>query len=230
MKKIIVLTGAGVSAESGLKTFRDAGGLWEGHDVTKVATPEAWVADRALVLSFYNARRKQALEASPNAGHLALASLEAHFEVTIITQNVDHLHEKAGSTHVLHLHGELFKARSTQDDSLVYDLDGWELKEGDVCEKGSQLRPHIVWFGESVPMMEPAIALTQEADLLIIAGTSLAVYPAASLLDFAPSGIPKFIVDPHIPPTPHLPNFYVFEEPASTGLEKVKNQLIANYL
>jgi len=230
MKKVVVLTGAGISAESGLKTFRDSGGLWEGHDVTQVATPQAWAANRSLVLDFYNQRRKQGLDAKPNNGHLALAALQRDFDVKIITQNVDNLHEKAGSTQVLHLHGELFKVRSTLDEKLVYDLEGWELKEGDKCEKGSQLRPHIVWFGEAVPMMEPAIELTYQADIFIVAGTSLAVYPAASLLDFVPSETPKFIVDPKIPEVSKAENMYFYEEPASSGLEKVKNLLIEKYL
>ena len=230
MKKVVVLTGAGISAESGLKTFRDSGGLWEGYDVTQVATLQAWTANRALVLEFYNQRRQQALKATPNAGHLALAELEKYFKVNIITQNVDSLHEKAGSSHVLHLHGELFKSRSTLDERLVYDLDGWELKEGDRCEKGSQLRPHIVWFGEAVPMMEPAIELTYQADVFIVAGTSLVVYPAASLLDFVGAEVPKFIVDPIIPDVSRNRNMHLFEEPASTGLQKAKKLLIEEYL
>ena len=227
--KITVLTGAGISAESGLKTFRDSGGLWEGYDVTEVATPQAWTANRALVLEFYNQRRKQALEAKPNPGHLALAELEEYFEVSIVTQNIDALHEKAGSTDVLHLHGEISKVRSTLDPGLVYDLEGWELKEGDKCDKGSQLRPHIVWFGEAVPMMEPAISQTNNADIFIVAGTSLVVYPAAGLLDFVDHHIPKFIVDPKIPEVREKPNMYFYEEPASTGLQKVKDLLIEQY-
>ena len=230
MKKMVVLTGAGISAESGLKTFRDSGGLWEGYDVTEVATPQAWAANRKLVLEFYNQRRKQAYEAAPNAGHLALAALEEHFEVTVITQNIDALHERAGSSNVLHLHGEISKARSTADPGLVYALEGWELKEGDTCERGSQLRPHIVWFGEAVPMMEQAVAITHQADIFIVAGTSLVVYPAASLLDFVGAEIPKFIVDPKIPAVSKAENMYFYEEPASTGLEKVKNRLIEHYL
>ena len=230
MQKIVVLTGAGISAESGLKTFRDSGGLWEGYDVMEVATPQAWAANRALVLDFYNQRRKQAMGAKPNRGHYALAELEKHFEVNIITQNVDSLHEKAGSTNVLHLHGELFKVRSSLDQNLIYDLEGWELKEGNTCEKGSQLRPHIVWFGEAVPMMEPAIEETIKADLFIVAGTSLVVYPAASLLDFVRPEVPKFIVDPKIPQVNKSENMYFFEEPASTGLPKVKDTLINEYL
>lgn len=230
MKKIVVLTGAGISAESGLKTFRDSGGLWEGHDVTQVATPEAWRSNRALVLEFYNQRRKQALEAQPNDGHKALAELESHFEVTIITQNIDALHEKAGSTNVLHLHGEIAKVRSTLDPELIYELDGWELKEGDTCGKGSQLRPHIVWFGEAVPMMEPAMRETLQADIFIVAGTSLVVYPAAGLLDFVKPEIPKFIIDPKIPQVTKSNNMYLFEEPASTGLPKVRELLLTEYL
>ena len=230
MKKVIVLTGAGISAESGLKTFRDSGGLWEGYEVTEVATPQAWAANQELVLEFYNQRRKQAISAEPNPGHFALAELESHFEVTVITQNIDALHEKSGSTDVLHLHGEISKVRSTSDPSLVYDLEGWELKQGDLCEKGSQLRPHIVWFGEAVPMIEPAIELASQADIFIVAGTSLVVYPAASLLDFVAAEIPKFIVDPKIPAINKSKNMYLFEEPASTGLPKIKEILIKDYL
>ncbi|MEO9482034.1 MAG: NAD-dependent deacylase [Ekhidna sp.] len=229
-KKIIVLTGAGISAESGLKTFRDSDGLWEGHDVTEVATPEAWARNRALVLEFYNQRRKQAQEVKPNPGHIALADLEAHFEVVIITQNIDALHEKAGSSHVLHLHGEISKVRSTQDPALVHELEGWELKEGDTCAKGSQLRPHIVWFGEAVPMMELAMQEVLSADIFIVAGTSLVVYPAAGLIDFIKPGVPKFIVDPKIPTIANADNFHLFEEAASTGLPKVKEHIIENHL
>ena len=230
MKKIIVLTGAGISAESGLKTFRDSGGLWEGYEVTEVATPQAWAGNQKLVLEFYNQRRKQAYEAEPNAGHKALAALQESFEVKIITQNIDALHEKAGNTSVLHLHGEISKARSTVDPSLIYDLDSWELKEGDMCEKGSQLRPHIVWFGEAVPMMEPAVEITNQADIFIVAGTSLVVYPAASLLDFVRPEVPKFIVDPKIPQVSTAENMFFYEEPASTGLVKVKEVLLNEYL
>jgi len=229
-KKIVVLTGAGISAESGLKTFRDSGGLWEGYDVTQVATPEAWHKNRGLVLEFYNQRRKQAMNAKPNAGHYALADLEEYFEVTIITQNVDSLHEKAGSSKVIHLHGELSKARSTLDPSLIYELEGWELKEGDKCEKGSQLRPHIVWFGEPVPMIEVAIEEAITSDICIVAGTSLVVYPAAGLVDYVPTKAPKFIVDPKIPDIAKGSNFHFYEESASIGLPKVKDYLINNYL
>lgn len=229
MKKIVVLTGAGISAESGLKTFRDSGGLWEGFDVTQVATPEAWSANRELVLEFYNQRRKQAIEASPNPGHLALVELEDHFDVTIVTQNIDSLHEKAGSSNVMHLHGEISKVRSTLDPELIYELDGWELKEGDKCGKGSQLRPHIVWFGEAVPMMEPAMKEALQADIFIVAGTSLVVYPAAGLLDFIPAEVPKFIVDPKIPEVNKKANMHFYEEAATSGLPKVKNLLIKKY-
>ncbi|MEO9475824.1 MAG: NAD-dependent deacylase [Cyclobacteriaceae bacterium] len=221
MKKIVVLTGAGISAESGINTFRDAGGLWEGHDVMEVASPQGWAADRALVLDFYNQRRKQALTAKPNAGHLGLADLEKDFEVIIVTQNVDNLHEKAGSTNIIHLHGELFKVRSTLDETLIYDLDGWELKEGDKCEKGSQLRPHIVWFGEMVPMMEPAVEQAMEADIFIVVGTSLLVYPAAGLMNYTKPEIPKFVIDPNLPEVRSDNNLHLFEEPASTGVAKV---------
>lgn len=230
MKRLVALTGSGISAESGLKTFRDSGGLWEGHDVTKVATPEAWEANRSLVIDFYNQRRKQAFHAKPNPGHFALAALEEHFNVTIITQNIDDLHEKAGSTHIIHLHGEIFKVRSTKDPNLIYEMEGWELKEGDTCEKGSQLRPHIVWFGEPVPMMEQAIEETLQAEIFIVAGTSLAVYPAAGLLDFVEATVPKFIVDPQIPMLRQTENMYFYEEVASTGLVSVKELLLKSYL
>ena len=227
--KIVILTGAGISAESGIRTFRDAGGLWEGHDVMEVASPQDWANNRALVLDFYNQRRKQALSAKPNAGHLAIKDLEEHFDVTVITQNVDSLHEEAGSSHVLHLHGELFKVRSTLDESLIYDLDGWELNEGDKCEKGSQLRPHIVWFGEMVPMMEEAAKITSRADIMLVAGTSLVVYPAAGLLNLVSYSTPKFIIDPHLPVTNKNDYLHLFEEKAGTGMPKVRDILINEY-
>ena len=230
MKKIVVLTGAGISAESGLRTFRDAGGLWEGHDVMQVASPEGWAADRQLVLRFYNERRKQALAAKPNEGHKALADLERDFEVVIVTQNVDNLHEQAGSTNVMHLHGELFKSRSTADASLVYDMDGWELNEGDLCEKGSQLRPDIVWFGEMVPMMEVAMKEAFSADIFMVVGTSLVVYPAAGLIDYVGSEVPKFIVDPNKPEYVIGSNIIYYEEPASTGVPAVAAYLREHYL
>ncbi len=230
MKKLVVLTGSGISAESGIKTFRESGGLWEGYDVYEVATPEGWHKNPALVLDFYNERRKQALEAEPNDAHNILADLEAHFNVTIITQNVDNLHEKAGSSDIIHLHGELFKSRSTLDENLVYDIEGCELNLGDTCEKGGQLRPHIVWFGEMVPMMEIAVRVTVKADIYIVVGTSLVVYPAAGLLDYVGSGIPKFIVDPNMPEVSGRPNLHLIEEKASTGMQKVKDILLKKYV
>lgn len=219
-KKLIVLTGAGVSAESGIRTFRDSNGLWENHDVMEVASPEGWRKNRHLVQEFYNQRRKQARECQPNAAHLALAELEHHFDVEIITQNVDDLHERAGSSKVLHLHGELNKAQSTFDPKLIYTLDHWEIKEGDKCEKGSQLRPFIVWFGESVPMMIPAINLAKTADFFLVLGTSLQVYPAASLIDYVPSQAKKFLIDPVKPDTYLGSNIHLIQEKATTGMEK----------
>lgn len=230
MKKIVVLTGAGISAESGIQTFRDADGLWEGHDVMEVASPQGWAANRELVLDFYNQRRKQALSAEPNQGHLALADLEKDFEVTIVTQNVDNLHEKAGSSNVIHLHGELFKSRSTLDESLVYDMQGWELNLGDKCEKGAQLRPHIVWFGEMVPMMEVAIDASMSADIFMVVGTSLAVYPAAGLIHHTRPNIPKYIIDPNMPQVAHESHLHLFEEKGGTGVPKVAQILREQYL
>ena len=225
MKKIIVLSGAGVSAESGISTFRDSGGLWEQYRIEDVATYDAWLKNRKLVLDFYNQRRKQLLEVKPNAGHYELVRLEKNFEVEIITQNVDDLHERAGSKNVLHLHGELKKARSTADDNYVVDIDGWELNEGMTCPKGAQLRPHIVWFGEAVPMIEPAARLCMQADYFIVVGTSLNVYPAAGLVNYAPSGIPIYVVDPNEVRT-SLPNVTYLREPSSTGLKKVVDLLM----
>jgi len=226
MKKIVVLTGAGISAESGLRTFRDSNGLWEEHKVEDVATFEAWQRNQPLVLDFYNQRRKQLYEVKPNAGHLALAELEKKFDVHIITQNVDDLHEQAGSTKVMHLHGELKKVRSTVDENLVYTLDGWELNKGDLCEKGSQLRPHIVWFGEAVPMIEPAMELSAEADIFIVIGTSLNVYPAASLVYYIKKIIPVYLIDPHAEMLSGVKNLTIFREPAGTGVPKLVKQLM----
>lgn len=197
MKNLVILTGAGISAESGIMTFRDMGGLWEQYDIMEVASPQGWEADRALVLDFYNQRRKQLQEVTPNYGHIGLVELEKDFNVTIITQNVDNLHEKAGSKNVFHLHGELTKVRSTGDENLIHELDGWELKEGDLCEKGFQLRPHIVWFGEAVPAIEEAIEISQTADVFVVIGTSMAVYPAASLIHYVPEDCKKFLIDPN---------------------------------
>lgn len=196
MKKLVVLSGAGMSAESGIPTFRGMGGLWEKYDVTELASPQGWAKDSALVQRFYNERRKKVLESEPNPGHYGLAELEKHFDVEIVTQNIDDLHERAGSTKILHLHGEIRKSRSTMNPKLIYDIDGWELKMGDKCELGSQLRPHIVWFGESVPELENAVKIVTKADIFVVIGTSLQVYPAASLIDYAPSHARKFLIDP----------------------------------
>lgn len=197
MKKLVVLSGAGMSAESGLKTFREMGGLWEEYDVYEVASPGGWQSDKNLVLRFYNERRKQLLESEPNAGHLGLVELEKHFDVLIVTQNIDDLHERAGSNRILHLHGEIRKSRSTVDPDLVYDIEGWKLEEGDLCEKGSQLRPHVVWFGESVPAIEEAAKVVSEADIFVIIGTSMNVYPAAGLINYVPDTTPIYIIDPN---------------------------------
>jgi len=196
MKKVIVLTGAGISAESGLKTFRDADGLWEGHDIMEVASPVGFERNPALVLDFYNQRRRQLFEVVPNSAHFGIAGLEKNYEVTVVTQNVDDLHERAGSSHVIHLHGELLKARSCFDANLVYDITS-DINVGDLCEKKSQLRPHIVWFGESVPMLEKGIEITATADYLIIIGTSMQVYPAASLVHYIKPTVPIYFIDPN---------------------------------
>ena len=226
MKKIVVLTGAGISAESGIKTFRDQDGLWENHRIEEVATPMAWHNNRALVNKFYNLRRKQLMEVEPNPAHYALVKLEKKYDVQIITQNVDDLHERAGSTKVMHLHGELKKVRSTLDPSLVYELDGWELKEGDKCEKGSQLRPHIVWFGEQVPNISPAAQLTAEADICIIIGTSMVVYPAAGLVEEVAPGNPIYYVDPQPNPVSWLKNFTHIQKKAGIGVQELVNELL----
>jgi NAD-dependent deacetylase len=226
MKKLVVLTGSGISAESGIKTFREMGGLWEEYDVHEVASPQGWATDMDLVLRFYNERRKKLLEAEPNPGHTGLAELEEYFDVEIITQNVDNLHERAGSTKVLHLHGELMKVRSTHDPSLVYELDGWELKRGDTCEMGYQLRPHIVWFGESVPLIETAIEITQTADIFAVIGTSLVVYPAAGLVDYVPDGVPIYLIDPNDLPVPRHRNVEIIKEKAGAGLPILKERLL----
>jgi len=225
-KRIVVLTGAGISAESGIPTFRDADGLWEGHDVMEVATPEGWKKNPELVLDFYNQRRKAALQVAPNTGHHALVDLEKEYEVVVITQNVDNLHERAGSSQIIHLHGSLFESRSTIDESLVYNIEGWELNLGDFCEKGAQLRPNIVWFGEMVPMMEIAQREAAQADIFMVIGTSLQVYPAAGLLYDVPQGIPVYIIDPSIPDYQSQPNIIAIAEPASIGVPKLVGQLI----
>lgn len=223
-KKVVVLTGAGISAESGLKTFRDAGGLWEGHNVYDVATPEAWLRNPGLVQQFYNERRKSVLSALPNEGHLALVKLESEFDVTVITQNIDDLHERAGSSDVLHLHGIITKSQSNKNPELTYDITGWELKMGEFCELGTQLRPHVVWFGESVPMLERAANLCQVADIFIIIGTSLQVYPAAGLIDFVPVTALKFIIDLNETSVPG--DVESIKESASTGVPKLVDRLL----
>ena len=223
-KKLVVLTGAGISAESGLKTFRDSDGLWEGYDINEVATASAWRRNPALVQEFYNMRRKGVKEAQPNAAHYALAELENDFDVQIITQNIDDLHERAGSTKIIHLHGEIFKMRSEYDEALVYSVYD-DIKMGDLAEDGGQLRPYIVWFEEAVPMMEDAALLTRQAELFLIVGTSLVVYPAAGLVNYAPWHIPKFIVDKTIPYTSSLHNLTAIEKPAGEGMKELKNLL-----
>jgi NAD-dependent deacetylase len=223
-KKLIVLTGAGISAESGIKTFRDSDGLWEGHDIEDVATPRAWKKNPALVLEFYNVRRQGVLEAKPNRAHEILAELEDHFDVQIITQNIDDLHERAGSSNVLHLHGEIFKMRSEADESLVYPIKT-DIQIGDKAEDGAQLRPHIVWFEEPVPLIMDAANIARTADLFLIVGTSLVVYPAAGLVDFVHPAVPKFIVDKKVPPTA-LSNLKIFEGPATEGMEKLRKHLL----
>ena len=226
MKKLLVLTGAGISAESGIRTFRDSGGLWEEYAVEEVATPGAWQANPALVLEFYNQRRRQLDTVNPNAAHYALAELESQFDVQIITQNVDDLHERAGSTKILHLHGELKKARSTIDESLVYDIGSGELKLGDLCPLGSQLRPHIVWFGEAVPNIIPASEMCAGADIFIIVGTSLNVYPAAGLIHYVPELSPKYIVDPGGISIGGVPGLTVIAEKAGTGVPALVARLL----
>jgi NAD-dependent deacetylase len=224
MKRLVILSGAGMSAESGIRTFRDMNGLWEEYDVMEVASIEAWYKNPELLLHFYNDRRKQMIESKPNQGHLLLAELEKNFDVQIITQNVDDLHERAGSTHVLHLHGELTKARSTVDPSLIYLLDNPEMKMGDKCEKGSQLRPHIVWFGEEVPAMTEAIPIVESADYLCVIGTSLNVYPAAGLINYAPSSAPLYLIDPN-PPTSRPRKVEVIAKGAGEGVAELIRRL-----
>lgn len=222
----MILTGAGISAESGLQTFRDSDGLWEGYDVYDVATPEAWERNPALVQDFYNMRRKSVLEAKPNAAHYALTQLEDKYDVIIITQNVDNLHERAGSKNVIHLHGVITKSQSSINADLVYDIEGWELKMGETCELGSQLRPHVVWFGEAVPMIENAIQIASQADIFVIIGTSLAVYPAASLIDYVPYSSPKIIIDPNTAPVGGIHDLKIIRETAGTGVPKLVQELL----
>ncbi len=224
-KKLVVLTGAGISAESGIKTFRDADGLWEGHDVMEVASPEGWHRNKTLVLDFYNQRRRQLHEVQPNNGHKVLAELEKDFDVHIITQNVDNLHEQAGSSKVLHLHGELLKVRSTKNESYVLDWAG-DLNLGDVDDKGNQLRPHIVWFGEMVPALEEAVFITEQADYVAVIGTSLQVYPAASLMHYAKPEVPVFYIDPRPASINNLQNpLEIIAKNATEGVPLLREKL-----
>lgn len=225
MKRLVILSGAGMSAESGIRTFRDMNGLWEEYDVMEVASIEAWHKNPELILRFYNDRRKQMISCQPNRGHLLLAGLEKSFDVEIITQNVDDLHERAGSTNVLHLHGELTKARSSVDPSLIYTLDEPEMKMGDKCSKGSQLRPHIVWFGEEVPAMSKAVPLVESADYICVIGTSLNVYPAAGLINYAPASTPLFLIDPN-PPALLPERVRIISKGASEGVADLMTKLI----
>jgi NAD-dependent deacetylase len=228
MKKIVVLTGAGMSAESGLKTFRDSDGLWEGYDIQKVATPEAWQQNPQLVQDFYNMRRRDVLAAKPNAAHYALAELEKQYEVTIITQNIDDLHERAGSTNVMHLHGVITRSQSSIDPNLTYPIAGWELKMGAMCELGSQLRAHVVWFGEDVPMIIPSARICQLAEIFILVGSSLAVYPAAGLVNYVHYDVPKYIIDPKIPDVNRVKNLIKIEEKATVGVPELVKELTGN--
>jgi NAD-dependent deacetylase len=225
-KHIVVFSGAGMSAESGISTFRDNGGLWDKYDIAEVATPEAWRKNPGLVLQFYNERRKQVLEAQPNGGHKALVELEKNFKVSVITQNVDDLHERAGSSNVIHLHGEIRKARSTYDPSLIYNLKSWELNPGDRCEQGSQLRPHIVWFGEMVPEMERAQDIAFTADILITVGTSLNVYPAAGLINHVQRGTKIYVIDPNDVPVHGISDLIHIKEKAGIALPRLVEKLL----
>lgn len=223
---MVVLTGAGISAESGIRTFRDSNGLWEEYRIEEVATYEAWLRNPGLVLEFYNKRRAQLANVAPNAAHFALVKLEQSYDVQIVTQNVDDLHERAGSASILHLHGELTKARSTRFPELVSDIGYSEIKKGDLCARGSQLRPHIVWFGEAVPMFEQAVEIVMQADVLLVIGTSLAVYPAAGLLDYAPPACRIYLVDPGEHPCRPMRNLTIVKEKAGTGVPVLVDQLL----
>lgn len=227
-KNLVVLTGAGISAESGLKTFRNSDGLWEQYRIEDVATSMAWQRDPELVLGFYNQRRKDVLKAQPNAAHKALMKLEEYFNVTIITQNIDDLHERAGSKNVIHLHGEILKSRSSHNANLLYDCRD-EIKMGDLCEQGYQLRPHVVWFHEAVPMMDVAGRETMKAEILVVIGTSLQVYPAAGLINYAPYGARKFLVDPNIPADLSIGNVTLIEAKASEGVPLLAEKLIKEF-
>lgn len=227
MERLVIFSGAGMSAESGLKTFRDSGGLWENYNVYEVATPEAWKANYKMVLKFYNERRKQILETKPNKAHYSCVDLEEKYQVNVITQNIDDLHERAGSKNVLHLHGEIIKSQSSIDSSLVYPIEGWELKQGDLCEKGSQLRPHVVWFGEPVPKMDDAILLMVRADIIIIIGTSLQVYPAAGLINYAKPNAKLYFVDPGNIDLSIEKDVTQIKEKAGVGLPRLSKMLLS---
>ncbi len=227
MKNLVVLTGAGISAESGLQTFRDSDGLWMGYDINEVATPQGWKKNPALVLDFYNMRRREVAKALPNAAHTCLADMEQHFNVSIITQNIDDLHERAGSKNVIHLHGEIFRMRGEKDLNTFYEIKD-NINVGDIAPDKTQFRPHVVWFHEEVPMLEKAIAIMKEADIFILAGTSLQVYPAAGLIDYLPERIPKYIIDKNPPYIPPHHNFHVIKKPATEGIKEVK-ALLANH-
>ena len=224
-KKLVVLTGAGISAESGLKTFRDSDGLWEGYNIEDVATPRAWRKNPQLVLDFYNQRRKNVLDAIPNVAHIGLAELEKKFDVHIITQNIDDLHERGGSTRVLHLHGEIIKMRSEKNEQLIYDIRG-DINLDDKAEDGAQLRPHIVWFEEAVPKIEEAIPIVYSADIFVVVGTSLVVYPAAGLINYTAPDIPKYIIDKKIPYTSSLSHLIAIEKPATEGVTELLSMLL----
>ncbi|MXV16274.1 SIR2 family NAD-dependent protein deacylase [Hufsiella ginkgonis] len=226
MKRIAVLTGAGISAESGLKTFRDTDGLWEGFDVYDVATPEAWARNPVMVQDFYNQRRRTVLEAEPNAAHRALVKLEERFDVTIITQNIDDLHERAGSSDILHLHGVITRSQSDKNPDLTYPIEGWEIKMGELCELGSQLRPHVVWFGEAVPMIEKAAQICSQADLFMVIGTSLQVYPAAGLINYVKRNVPKILVDPNLREIDAVANLEVITDKATVGVVQVVERML----
>lgn len=225
-KKLVIFSGAGVSAESGLKTFRDAGGLWEEFRIEDVATPEAWAANPTLVTEFYNIRRKQVMQAQPNEAHKLIAELESRYDISIITQNIDDLHERAGSKSVLHLHGEIMKVRSSLYPELVYPIDKWEIKIGEMCERGSQLRPHIVWFGEMVPEMDNAIGIASEADMLVVIGTSLNVYPAAGILNYVKPSAQKWLIDPGDFNLDYVINLKHIKKTATEGMKLLANELL----
>ncbi|MBN8692886.1 MAG: NAD-dependent deacylase [Bacteroidetes bacterium] len=225
-KKLVIFSGAGVSAESGLKTFRDTGGLWEEFRIEDVATPEAWAANPALVTEFYNLRRKQVMEAQPNDAHKLIAELESIYDISIITQNIDDLHERAGSKKVLHLHGEIMKVRSSMYPDLVYPIDKWEIKIGEMCERGSQLRPHIVWFGEMVPEMDNAIGIAAEADLFVVIGTSLNVYPAAGILNYVKPSAQKWLIDPGDFNLDYVINLKHIKKTATEGMKNLSTELL----